>query len=189
MELVVTKRAPRVGPGNDAEKGKREQPMIEQNEPRNSRPTSPGTTSPEPAQVPVQAAKRRTPRTPGQVVACGWCGATVAIPARGRVPKWCSPSCRHRAWEQARAAASGRSAVQVVDRVIDRVIEVEKTREIVRDVPITSTPKTATEWADLLGELTARIDAGRVYARDLPVLAPALEALVAAYNRRHTHPG
>lgn len=162
--------------------------MTNQNEPRNSRPARPRAASPEPAQAPVQAAKRRTSRTPGQVVTCGWCGTTVAIPARGRVPKWCSASCRHRAWEQARAAASDRSAVQVVDRVIDRVVEVEKTREIVREIEVSVSPKTTTEWTSVLDELTARIDTGRVYARDLPVLAPAMERLVAAYNRRHTHP-
>ena len=39
------------------------------------------------------------------MVTCGWCRATVPVPSRGRVPKWCSASCRHRAWEQRRAAA------------------------------------------------------------------------------------
>jgi hypothetical protein len=38
-------------------------------------------------------------RRPGQTVACGWCGRAVEEPARGRVPSWCSSSCRHRAWE------------------------------------------------------------------------------------------
>ena len=42
---------------------------------------------------------------------CGWCGAEVNIPARGRIPKWCSGTCRHRAWEQARAAASSALSV------------------------------------------------------------------------------
>jgi len=50
--------------------------------------------------------RRRAPRVPGQAVACGWCGTKVAIPPRGRVPKWCSSTCRHRAWEQNRAAAA-----------------------------------------------------------------------------------
>jgi len=36
----------------------------------------------------------------------------------GPVPKWCSATCRHRAWEQTRAARSGRSAVEVVARVV-----------------------------------------------------------------------
>ncbi len=62
---------------------------------------------------------RPAPRAPGQVVVCGWCSAEVTVPTRGRVPKWCSGTCRHRAWEQARAAASGRAAVTVVETLLD----------------------------------------------------------------------
>lgn len=51
-------------------------------------------------------------------VTCAWCRQEVAVPVKGRVPKWCGTSCRHRAWEQTRAAASGRSAVDVVERVV-----------------------------------------------------------------------
>jgi hypothetical protein len=57
--------------------------------------------------------------TDRRVVTCGWCGATVPVPGRGRVPIWCSASCRHRAWEQRRAAASGLSAIEVVDRPVE----------------------------------------------------------------------
>ena len=49
-------------------------------------------------------------------VTCSWCSTDVMVPVKGRVPKWCGTSCRHRAWEQTRAAASGRSAVDVVER-------------------------------------------------------------------------
>src|SRR5665648_592219 len=68
----------------------------------------------------------RAPRRPGQTVACGWCGSPIQLPARGRTLKWCPSSCRHRAWELTRAAASGRAAVQVVDRVVevDRLVTV-----------------------------------------------------------------
>ena len=41
---------------------------------------------------------------------CGWCGVAIQPKARGRIPTWCSPACRQRAWEQARAVVSGRSA-------------------------------------------------------------------------------
>lgn len=34
----------------------------------------------------------------------------------GRRPKWCPDTCRHRAWEQRRAVASGRAAVEVERR-------------------------------------------------------------------------
>ena len=52
--------------------------------------------------APPRARRRTTPLR---------CRATVPVPSRGRVPKWCSASCRHRAWEQRRAAASGLSAI------------------------------------------------------------------------------
>jgi hypothetical protein len=79
---------------------------------------------------------RRSPRRPGQTLACGWCGSPILLPARGRTPKWCSSSCRHRAWELTRAAASGRAAVQVVDRVV----EVDRLVSVVQEVPVTTVP-------------------------------------------------
>jgi DNA-directed RNA polymerase subunit RPC12/RpoP len=51
-------------------------------------------------------------------ITCPWCGTTIPVKARGRTPKWCSDTCRHRAWEQQRAADSGRSAVQIVERPV-----------------------------------------------------------------------
>lgn len=60
-----------------------------------------------------------TRRVPGQSLACGWCGTLMPLKRTGRPPKWCSDACRHRAWEQQRAAASGESAVRIVDRYIE----------------------------------------------------------------------
>jgi len=51
--------------------------------------------------------------------ACGWCRAPIEIKATGGIPKWCSASCRQRAWEQSRAAASGCCAVEVVERRVE----------------------------------------------------------------------
>ena len=127
---------------------------------------------------------RPAPRAPGQVVVCGWCSAEVTVPTRGRVPKWCSGTCRHRAWEQARAAASGRAAVTVVDRVVETV----RTQTVVQHhrttVPVAVHPASAHEWARLLEELASKLDTGRVYDRDLPVLIPAANALIDALQRR-----
>jgi hypothetical protein len=101
--------------------------------------------------------------------ACGWCGGPLAVKDRGRIPKWCSPACRQRAWEQARAAASGRSAVELVERRIE--------------VPVAATPKRA-DWPRLLHELTRQINDGRIYDRDLDNLAVAINAVVDACVRR-----
>jgi hypothetical protein len=49
-----------------------------------------------------------------------------------------------------------------------------------------STPVTPTrrDWVRLLGELAHQLDDGRVYDRDLPPLARALEPALRAYRRR-----
>jgi hypothetical protein len=100
---------------------------------------------------------------------CGWCGGPITPRSRGPIPQWCSATCRHRAWEQSRAAASGRVAVQIVERRVE--------------VP-TRLPLTRRDWVHTLQELTYQLEDGRVYDRDLPGLATALDAVLAAYNRR-----
>jgi hypothetical protein len=122
---------------------------------------------------------KRSPRRPGQSLACGWCGSPILVPPRGRVPKWCSSSCRHRAWELTRAAASGRAAVQVVDRVV----EVDRLVAIVQEVPVNTVPKGAA-WPATLVQLVTQVESGRVYDRDLPALAEALQDVIDALERR-----
>jgi hypothetical protein len=95
------------------------------------------------------------------------------------VPKWCSSSCRHRAWELTRAAASGRAAVQVVDRVV----EVDRLVPLVQEVPVNAVPKGAA-WPATLVQLVTQVDSGRVYDRDLPALAEALQDVIDALERR-----
>ena len=116
-------------------------------------------------------APRRSPRRPGQSLACGWCGTPILLPARGRIPKWCSSSCRHRAWELTRAAASGHAAVQVVDRVV----------QVDRPVPVA--PQ-GSAWPGILAQLATQLDTGRVYDRDLPALAQGLQNVIDALERR-----
>ncbi len=125
------------------------------------------------ARVPAASARqaRRAAAT-----ACGWCAGPIALRPRGPIPKWCSATCRHRAWEQARAAASGRAAVQVVERIV--VTAVEK--------PVVATPR-HNDWIELLGELSRQLDRGVVYDRDLPGLARALEKTLSAFQRRLRH--
>lgn len=128
--------------------------------------------------------RRASPRAPGQAIACGWCGQEVTVPARGRVPKWCSAECRHRAWEQARAAASGLAAVQVVDRQIETVKTVTVVQHHTREVPYPWRPSSVPDFVDILEDLTRRVDSGRVYDRDIPTLVAAVTATVEALTRR-----
>ena len=122
---------------------------------------------------------KRSPRRPGQSLACGWCGSPILVRARGRVPKWCSSSCRHRAWELTRAAASGLAAVQV----IDRVVQVDRPVTVNEHVKVEVVPH-GPAWPHALAQLTEQIDTGKVYDRDLPALAAALVDVRSALNRR-----
>ena len=103
-------------------------------------------------------------------LACAWCGVAFAVPARGRLPKWCSGQCRHRAWEQDRAARSGRSAVEVVDREV-------VVHQIVHAVP------RGKEWAEALQALAQQIDTGKVYRRDLAAIEAAIGDVAGALRR------
>lgn len=132
--------------------------------------------------VPNAAAsgRRRSPksRRPASVQ-CLWCGTEIDVFRVGRVPSWCSNSCRHRAWEQRRAAASGLAARELVERYV----EVEVHVPVTRDIEVEVLPKGAA-WAAALHQLADQIDRGLVYDRDLTALAGALEGALAALNRR-----
>lgn len=92
----------------------------------------------------------------------------MLVRARGPLPKWCSAACRHRAWEQDRAARSGRAAVQVLDRYV------------------TAVPDDGLSWIEQLSALTGQISAGPrpIADGDLDHLAAALELAQAAIANR-----
>ena len=117
-----------------------------------------------------ESARRRHAAT-----ACGWCRAPIEIKATGRIPKWCSASCRQRAWEQSRAAASGRSAIEIVERRVEIPSPAPPTQTALR-------PRHR-DWAPLLLELARQLDAGRIYSRDIPELSTALNQVLETYTR------
>ena len=57
--------------------------------------------------------------------------------------------------------------------LVERRVEVQ--------VPLVPTRR---DWARLLGELVGQLDDGRVYDRDLPALARAIQPVLQAYRRR-----
>lgn len=118
---------------------------------------------PEPAPTSVAASRREAAKI------CAWCGGLIAVKATGRIPTWCSQSCRQRAWEQKRAAESGRCAVQVVERVVT--------------APTPSDGTERRDWPALIEELARELDRGRIYRRDFSALADALEHIRSAYRR------
>ena len=133
-----------------------------------------------------RAIARKSPRAPGQVLECGWCGGPVIVQVRGRMPKWCSSTCRTRASERRRAAADGLAAVKVVERDIERIKTVTVVQHHTRQVEVEAVrwPSATSDWVTAIRELTRRVETGRVYDRDLEELAGAVNELVGAMVRR-----
>jgi hypothetical protein len=105
---------------------------------------------------------------------CGWCHGTITPRSRGPIPKWCSATCRHRAWEQSRAAASGRSAAEIVERVVTVAVPPPPSARRPRQLA----------WADLLRQLAVQVEQGTVYDRHLAVITAALDDVMRALQRR-----
>ena len=123
-------------------------------------------------------------------VDCAWCGQTISVAPRGRVPTWCGSVCRHRAWEQHRAAASGLAAREVVERVAERTVTLTvrvpapAPRAVKPSEP--RAPTRADHWVRVLDELVKQIDAGRIYPRDIDSVTAALtRALDGASRQRY----
>ena len=133
-----------------------------------------------------RAVGRKSPRAPGQVLECGWCGGPVIVQVRGRMPKWCSSTCRTRASERRRAAADGLAAVRVVERDVERIKTVTVVQHHTRQVAAESvrSPSATSDWVTALQDLTRRVETGRVYDRDLEDLAGAANELIGAMVRR-----
>jgi len=129
---------------------------------------------------------RKSPRAPGQVLECGWCGGPVIVQVRGRMPKWCSSTCRTRASERRRAAAEGLASVKVVDRDVERIKTVTVVQHHTRHVEVEAVrwPTATSEWLTAIRDLTRRVETGRVYDRDLKSLGGAVNDLIAAVARR-----
>src|SRR4051794_11503759 len=101
---------------------------------------------------------------------CGWCHGGITPGSRGPIPKWSSATCRHPAWEQSRAAACGRSAVHVFERVV-----------IGPATPPKAVPQPRQlAWVELLRELATQVGRGAVYDRHLPAIAAAVDDVLRA---------
>lgn len=78
-----------------------------------------------------------------------------------------------------RANASGRPAVEIVERLV----EVEVPVVVTETVEVATLPKGA-GWAATLHYLATQIDAGRVYDRDLAAVGAGLDEVLTALARR-----
>ena len=90
---------------------------------------------------------------------------------------WCSSSCRHRAWELTRAAASVFAGVQV----IDRVVQVERPFTVSERVEVEVVPH-GPAWPHALAPFTEQVDAGRSMAGTL--LRGSPRRVISALSRR-----
>jgi hypothetical protein len=119
-------------------------------------------------------------RRPAELT-CAWCGSAIAIKPRGRIPTWCSTSCRHRAWEQSRAAASGRSAIKIVNRIV----EIHHNVPVPAPAPRSRLPRQAA-WVGAVKGLTQQLNTGELYDKHLAALASAVVELNTALELRLT---
>ncbi len=122
-------------------------------------------------------------------IECAYCGAEVRYVGEGRRPKFCSASCRSRAWELRRAATKlGRESPMptVVREVVERVVERE------RSVPASRVPRAVGDWVPLLEQLERQVrDEPWSLVRskdDFEELAEAVKGLYDAFSWRNPEP-
>ncbi len=138
-----------------------------------------------PVSAPVAGSVKGARRCPGQTLVCGWCGGPLALRATGRTRKWCSDSCRRRAWETSHAVATGAVGVRVVDRQVEVQVPVQV--PVIERVEVETHPKGA-EWVEALRVLTQQLATGRppIYDRDLPAIEAGLVAAATALYARQS---
>lgn len=129
-------------------------------------PIDPRTTPAAPGYRDADTPAGTGKRLPGQQLTCGWCGTLMTVRHTGRLPKWCSQTCRQRAWETERAHRAGQAAVRVVDRYIAAV------------------PNTTGGWIEQLTKLAGQVE--HQANLDLDLLGTCLDALREAITN-HTH--
>lgn len=87
-------------------------------------------------------------------IECARCGREVAYSGNGRRPKFCSPTCRSRAWELRRAATELKQPdpmPAIVREVVERTVDRD------RPVPAPVAPRTVADWVPLLEQLTRAV--------------------------------
>jgi hypothetical protein len=76
-------------------------------------------------------------------------------------------------------------AVEVVDRPVEVVRTVTRIKRVVVKAPRAAPPRTTVDRVQLIAGLADDLDRGRIYDREVRELMPAMQALVAAFNRRY----
>ncbi len=163
----------------------------------------------------LETSERRTAVERIQGRTCAWCSAWIPYLGSGRPPKYCTQSCRQRAYELRSAGtradrdlAAGRRRDEPVRELVERVETVVKT--VVRQAPpevvtrtvtvpakapaaVPAVPKTARQWLTALTDLYSRLDHGELELVDDPLWPTVERALrevvsVADFSPAYTVP-
>lgn len=142
---------------------------------------------------------------------CAWCGTAIELNPRAQHQRFCSRSCRQRAYEvrtatrraqQDQDAGTARPADEPIREVVERVTvrTVRRTvaapphpfsehpqRVVEVEVPIVPTPTSAREAADFMTVTAACIADGSIKLHDHKRVYQGVRALLHAFDR--THPG
>jgi hypothetical protein len=120
-------------------------------------------------------------------IECAHCGEKVTYSGTGRRPRYCSASCRSRAWEL-RQAAARLERENPMPAVVREVVE----RTVDRDRPVPAAPRRAAEWVRLLQQLEHQVrDNPLVLVRsgeEFQELAAAVRGLYNAFTWRTPEP-
>ena len=164
--------------GLDRERARRRKQDLAKSEVRGVASAEPGVAPPLPEAVDGVSDNEPAPAAPlltllsaggnrrhGQRISCVWCGSSVQVKARGPLPRFCSANCRHRAWEQERAARAGRAAVLVLDQMV------------------TAYPQGTSEWIAHLERLAAEVRRGQLDGTSLTAALDLVRAAVVSRQR------
>lgn len=120
-------------------------------------------------------------------IECAHCGAVTAYRGSGRRPRYCSPTCRTRAWELRRATTRlerDDPRPTVVREVVERHTE--------RTVSVLTRPRSVEDWVRLLGQLEHQVRTNPLSLvhsdHELHDLAHAVDALYGAFVGDTPHP-
>lgn len=135
---------------------------------------------------------------------CHWCGSDIELNPRGRHRRYCSRSCRQRAYEvrtaaarqeSDRAAGTARAADEPVREVVERTVT--RMHPFVAGRPRAETwlepveepdedPPRARELQRTLVQVAAEIAQGRMSEREVGRVMRGVEAIRSAVDRRRS---
>ena len=124
---------------------------------------------------------------------CGWCGELMVYGGRGRRPKYCSKSCKNRAWEVRSAErrlerdlAAGAASAEPVREVVSRPPKPEPKPPAPPRPAAPRAPVRIADWVKLLAVLEEQLggELGPKYW-DHPKLLRSLNAVLSALDEAH----